>query len=84
MFHARCRSSGDRKGRSGLECSGRQESVWPQAMHSMLVRRVSRDCYDRKGAVATVTYSRMASMSLVWRWASCCFTSSSSRLYRSM
>ena len=36
------------------------------------------------GAVATVTYSRMASMSSAWRRASCCFISSSNWLYLSM
>ena len=39
---------------------------------------------DRKGAVATVTYSRMASISSAWRRASCCFISSSNWLYLSM
>lgn len=84
MFHARWRNSGDRNGRSGLERSGRQESVRPQAIYSMLVRRVSRAFCDRRGAVATATYSRMASMSSAWRRASCCFISSSNWLYLSM
>ena len=60
----------------------RQAGVRPAAgICSMLVRRVSRAFCDRKGAVATVTYSRMASMSSAWRRASCCFISSSNWLY---
>lgn len=54
MFHARWRNSGDRNGRSGLERSGRQEAVRPQAICSMLVRRVSKAFCDRKGAALKV------------------------------